>query len=86
MDDETKGVLQNLAKTHDNLATHVVALTAIIGALLEENKKIKEDRVAYWCQATSRGQQGINPAQVEAIARGILRGPQKASPVPSDKK
>ncbi len=78
MDTNTQRLVQSLAMTNDNLATHVLALTAIVGALSEDAKPDRR-RVMQWCQALTRGQSAIDGKQIEAVANGILNGPTHVS-------
>jgi homoserine acetyltransferase len=79
MDAEAQKMIGTLAKTHDNLAAHVLALTALVGAMMEKGAP-ERARVQYWAEAVGRGQSGISTEQVVAVALGILGGPSKAQP------
>jgi hypothetical protein len=77
MTDDERVAMDRLKRSHDELVIQTLALTAVIGAMVEKAPPAQLD-VHKWCLALSRLVPGLPPARVQTRADAILRPKQNA--------
>jgi hypothetical protein len=75
-------MIVRLAASHDYLAIQTLALTAVLGSVLEQDPPQRE-RVTQWCQALA-GISGIPLAKLQHRANSLFQRPLKRRPQQAD--
>jgi hypothetical protein len=71
-----------LAESHGHLALQTLALTAVLGSILEQDPPQRE-RVTQWCQALA-GISGIPLAKLQHRANSLFQRPLERRPQQAD--
>jgi hypothetical protein len=66
-------MIARLAESHDHVALQTLALTAVLGSILEQDPPQRE-RVTQWCQALAEIS-GVPLTKLQHRANGLFRRP-----------